>query len=157
MPHPSHFHHAVELLQAILAGTLPADSQMDRHFRAHREMGVRDRGFVAETVYGCLREKRVLEHLCGSDACAPADLVAAYLVAQGYSLLNRAGTWRPAAQTTRGFLELSVEEPLKAAAHVVAGYHAEQPLDEEEIDVLWPLVLARLGVSVSISARRDAD
>lgn len=28
------------------------------------------------------------------------------LVAQAYSLVNRAGTWRPAAQTTRAFLEL---------------------------------------------------
>ena len=107
MPHPSHFHHAVELLQAILGGTLPADSQMDRHFRAHREMGVRDRGFVAETVYGCLREKRVLEHLCGSDTCTPADLVAAYLVAQGYSAralenLGYRGEARALAERIRG-------------------------------------------------------
>ena len=63
MPHPSNFHDAAELLKIILEGTLPADAQMDRYFRARREMGVRDRGFVAETVYGCLREKRMLEHL----------------------------------------------------------------------------------------------
>ena len=63
MPHPSNFHDAAELLKAILAGTLPADAQMDRYFRARREMGVRDRGFVAETVYGCLREMRMLEYL----------------------------------------------------------------------------------------------
>ncbi|HLD14676.1 MAG TPA: RsmB/NOP family class I SAM-dependent RNA methyltransferase [Burkholderiales bacterium] len=63
MPHPSNFHDAAELLKIILEGTLPADAQMDRYFRARREMGVRDRGFVAETVYGCLREKRMLEYL----------------------------------------------------------------------------------------------
>ncbi|MEK7260723.1 MAG: hypothetical protein AAB068_01650, partial [Pseudomonadota bacterium] len=63
MPHPSNFHSAAELLKIILEGTLPADAQMDRYFRARREMGVRDRGFVAETVYGCLRELRMLEHL----------------------------------------------------------------------------------------------
>ena len=63
MPHPSNFRDAAELLKIILEGTLPADAQMDRYFRARREMGVRDRGFVAETVYGCLREKRMLEYL----------------------------------------------------------------------------------------------
>ena len=63
MPHPSNFHDAAELLKTILVGTSPADVQMDRYFRARREMGVRDRGFVAETVYGCLREKRMLEYL----------------------------------------------------------------------------------------------
>ncbi len=85
VPHPSQFHLAVQLLGDILGGTLPADAQMDRQFRARREMGVRDRGFVAETVYACLREKRVLEHLCAPGPAAPADLVAAALVLAGYS------------------------------------------------------------------------
>ncbi len=74
---------AVELLRTVLTGTLPADSQMDRYFRAHAQMGVRDRGFVAETVYGCLRRKRLLEYLCRSDACD--CLVAAFLLSDGYS------------------------------------------------------------------------
>ncbi len=74
---------AVELLRTVLTGTLPADSQMDRYFRAHAQMGVRDRGFVAETVYGCLRRKRLLEYLCRSDACD--CLVSAFLLSEGYS------------------------------------------------------------------------
>jgi 16S rRNA (cytosine967-C5)-methyltransferase len=65
MPHPSHFRAAAELLQAILAGTLPADAQAKRYFRAHPKMGARDRAEVTEVVYGCLRHKRLLEHLCG--------------------------------------------------------------------------------------------
>ena len=43
---------AAELLETILTGKLPADAQMEKYFRAHPQMGVRDRGFVAETVYG---------------------------------------------------------------------------------------------------------
>jgi 16S rRNA (cytosine967-C5)-methyltransferase len=46
-------------------------------------MGVRDRGFVAETVYGCLRERRWLEHIAGSALLL--DVVAAYLLTHGYS------------------------------------------------------------------------
>jgi len=79
-----HFKQASELLHAILTGKLPADNQMERYFRAHPDMGVRDRGFVAETVYGCLRQKRVLEHIAGG-LPNPSDLVAAYLLIQGAS------------------------------------------------------------------------
>ncbi len=74
---------AVELLQRILGGKLPADRQMESYFRAHRNMGVRDRGFVAETVYGCLRERRLLEHIAGHSY--PPDLIAVYLLMHGYS------------------------------------------------------------------------
>jgi 16S rRNA (cytosine967-C5)-methyltransferase len=56
---------------------------MEGYFRTHRDMGVRDRGFVAETVYGCLRERRWLEHIAGSALLL--DVVAAYLLTHGYS------------------------------------------------------------------------
>jgi len=79
-----HFTQASEVLHAILTGRLPADNQMDRYFRAHPDMGMRDRGFVAETVYGCLRQKRVLEYIAGGSP-NPSDLVAAYLLTQGSS------------------------------------------------------------------------
>src|SRR3989304_1907410 len=72
-----------ELLERILSGKMPADRQMEGYFRAHRNMGVRDRGFVAETVYGCLRERRLLEHVAAG--CFALDLVAAYLLAHSYS------------------------------------------------------------------------
>jgi 16S rRNA (cytosine967-C5)-methyltransferase len=71
--------HAADLLATVLAGMIPADRQMDFYFRAHRTLGARDRGFVAETVYGCLRRLRLLRHLTGESAPAP-DLIAAYLL-----------------------------------------------------------------------------
>jgi len=78
-----HIRQSADLLHAILTDTLPADVQMDRYFRAHREMGMRDRGEVAETVYACLREKRLLEHLCqGGDFLC---LTAADRLRQGIS------------------------------------------------------------------------
>jgi len=74
---------AAELLQRILSEKFPADRQMESYFRSHRNMGVRDRGFVAETVYGCLRERHLLEHI--ADHSYPPDLVAVYLLMHGYS------------------------------------------------------------------------
>ena len=83
MAKPILLNSAAELLERILSGKMPADRQMEGYFRAHRDMGVRDRGFVAETVYGCLREKRLLEHIAGNALLL--DVVAAYLLTHGYS------------------------------------------------------------------------
>jgi 4-aminobutyrate aminotransferase-like enzyme/Ser/Thr protein kinase RdoA (MazF antagonist) len=49
---------------------------------------------------------------------------------------------------------LGKEEPLRAAAAVVAGYHRAFPLDEREVAVLYALIGARLAVSVTNSAYR---
>ncbi|MDJ1160000.1 aminotransferase class III-fold pyridoxal phosphate-dependent enzyme [Chelatococcus sp. SYSU_G07232] len=51
---------------------------------------------------------------------------------------------------------LGAASPVEAAAAIVAGYHAELPLQEAEFEVLMDLVAARLAVSVSISATRHA-
>jgi 16S rRNA (cytosine967-C5)-methyltransferase len=89
MPKPILFKSATELLAAILSGTSPADAQMERHFRAHPKLGARDRGYIAETVYACLRRQRFLAYLATGSvdaAAAPEGIVAACLVAlQGVS------------------------------------------------------------------------
>ena len=49
---------------------------------------------------------------------------------------------------------LGKEDPLPAAAAIVAGYHRAFPLDEMELSVLFALIGARLAVSVTNSAHR---
>ncbi|HYA36733.1 MAG TPA: RsmB/NOP family class I SAM-dependent RNA methyltransferase [Candidatus Methylomirabilis sp.] len=83
MPKPILLKSAAELLQRILGEKYPADRQMDAYFRAHAKMGVRDRGFVAETVYGCLRQRRLLERI--AERADATSLVAAFLLTEGYS------------------------------------------------------------------------
>jgi 16S rRNA (cytosine967-C5)-methyltransferase len=78
------FRLAVALLESILSGTAPADKQMEAFFRAHREMGSRDRGFVAESVYGVLRQRRVCETIASPNGNAEG-MLAAYLLLQGWS------------------------------------------------------------------------
>ena len=51
---------------------------------------------------------------------------------------------------------LDQPDPVGAAAWLVSGYHSVLPLLEDELDVLWALVVARLGVSVSMSALRTS-
>ena len=49
---------------------------------------------------------------------------------------------------------LGKKDPLAAAAKVISGYHAAHPLQDRELAVLFPLIAARLAVSVVNSAQR---
>lgn len=74
------FQHASALLGEILVGRLPADKHMEQYFRAHRTLGARDRGEVAEAVYDCLRRRAHYDFIAAQD-WAPADaLVIAHLL-----------------------------------------------------------------------------
>ena len=92
--HHAQLSQSAELLAAIFAGKLPADKQMELYFRAHRNMGKRDRGFVAETVYGIIRDRRFLEWGLVRDSGAMPDereMVAAYLMTNtGWSVRSLA-------------------------------------------------------------------
>lgn len=47
---------------------------------------------------------------------------------------------------------LDKPDPIEIAAAIVAGYHSRMPLDEKEIELLFPLIVTRLCVSVANSA-----
>ncbi len=49
---------------------------------------------------------------------------------------------------------LDEENPLKAASTIISAYHKQRPLSLDEITVLFPLMCARLAVSVIISSQR---
>ncbi|MDH4275107.1 MAG: methyltransferase domain-containing protein [Gammaproteobacteria bacterium] len=68
-----HLAAITQLLGTIFSGRVPADRVLEQHFRANRNMGARDRGFVAEAVYGCLRARRTLEAWGGVE---PTQLLA---------------------------------------------------------------------------------
>ncbi|MBA8903017.1 aminotransferase class III-fold pyridoxal phosphate-dependent enzyme [Phyllobacterium sp. P30BS-XVII] len=49
---------------------------------------------------------------------------------------------------------LDLEDPIGAAASIVAGFHAEYPLQEQEVELLFDLIAMRLVTSVTLSAQR---
>ncbi|HSF19382.1 MAG TPA: aminotransferase class III-fold pyridoxal phosphate-dependent enzyme [Vicinamibacteria bacterium] len=55
------------------------------------------------------------------------------------------------------YVMLDKRDPLGAAAAVVAGYHEEHPLGDEELALVFPLSVTRLAMSVSICARQFKD
>jgi 16S rRNA (cytosine967-C5)-methyltransferase len=74
---PALLAHGTEALRQILALEAPADRVLRRFFREHPNLGRRDRGFVAETAFACLRRLRWYSHLAGSRDARRLFLVAA--------------------------------------------------------------------------------
>ncbi len=81
---------ASQALRSVLRFDYPADSVLSRYFRDFRELGARDRAFVAEAVYGVLRHKRTLERLCGEDM-STRKLVLAWLARVEGTTLRQLG------------------------------------------------------------------
>jgi 16S rRNA (cytosine967-C5)-methyltransferase len=58
--------HTEEVLREILRFTGPADSILSRYFREHPRLGGRERGAIAEAVYGVLRNRLVYTNFAES-------------------------------------------------------------------------------------------
>jgi 16S rRNA (cytosine967-C5)-methyltransferase len=76
---------AVEGLRAVLPFQHPADACLSRFFREHRQLGARDRAFVADAVFAVLRHLRLLETLT-EGRNARRLLLAALALVEGRSL-----------------------------------------------------------------------
>jgi 16S rRNA (cytosine967-C5)-methyltransferase len=86
-PSPGLLAHAEALLGRLLAFAGPADQSLSAYFRGHRQLGQRDRAFIAEAVYAVLRRRRSLEAAAGDNT--PRALLAAALVRR-FGLSGRA-------------------------------------------------------------------
>jgi 16S rRNA (cytosine967-C5)-methyltransferase len=80
---PDLLRQAAMLLTNLLDFNSPADAKLGEFFRNHRELGTKDRAFVAESVYGVLRRLRYLSTVTANDADDPDDarkLILAWLL-----------------------------------------------------------------------------
>ena len=82
-----------------------------------------------------------------------APLVAEVAVACAYAMLKGVDPEGAAPALEPGH---GGQTPLDAAAAVVAGYHAEMPLLDPELDALFDLIAGRLCISVTVSAMRQS-
>ena len=72
-------------LADVLTISGPADAKLGAFFRQNRELGTKDRAFVAESVYGVLRRRSFLAYLAGGED--PRKLLLAWLLRiQGTSM-----------------------------------------------------------------------
>ena len=76
---------AIQALRAILPLAHPADTTL-RYFFKNERIGSNERELVAETVFGVLRHRLLLEHAC-AEAATPRRMALAWLVRfGGYNL-----------------------------------------------------------------------
>lgn len=74
---PAHLDMATAALRAVLPLEHPADSILRHFFRENPTLGVNDRAFVAETVFGILRHRFFIESAV--NVATPRSLLLAYL------------------------------------------------------------------------------
>ncbi len=87
---PNLIRQAAVVLSNLLDFNSPADAKLGDFFRNNRELGTKDRAFVAESVYGVLRRLRFLSTVTANDENDPDDarkLILAWLLrVQGMSI-----------------------------------------------------------------------
>jgi hypothetical protein len=92
----------------------PADTLLSAFFRAHAQLGARDRAFVAEGVFAWLRRRRSLEALAGTTD--PWQLALAVTVREGVaSVRDLAAVVSPAEAEWLAALKARLREPLPPA------------------------------------------
>ncbi|MGD9887673.1 MAG: RsmB/NOP family class I SAM-dependent RNA methyltransferase [Halothiobacillaceae bacterium] len=116
-----HFALAVEILSEIAQGTVPADQVLYHHFRKLPQMGARDRGIVAESVYGVLRQRRSLAWRMGVGEKQWNMLVVGFLLDQDWADKTFVLKWlgnQGAAQALDDLARNSDDAPLAVRANL---------------------------------------
>lgn len=87
---PNLIRQAAVMLSNILDFNSPADAKLSEFFRNNRDLGTKERAFVAESVYGVLRRLRFLSMVTANDENDPDDarkLILAWMLRiQGMSI-----------------------------------------------------------------------
>jgi 16S rRNA (cytosine967-C5)-methyltransferase len=82
--------HTEEVLREILRFTGPADGTLSRYFREHPRLGSRERGVIAEAIYGLLRNKSVYTNFAESGSGSPMRRLTLLGLADAVGVI----TWR---------------------------------------------------------------
>jgi 16S rRNA (cytosine967-C5)-methyltransferase len=119
---PAHLDMATAALRAVLPLEHPADSILRHFFRENPTLGVNDRAFVAETVFGILRHRFFIERAV--DIATPRSLLLAYLARfQGLNM--------------RELISLVSETEAKLLAGIKSVSLEAQPLDVQAEFPVW--------------------
>ncbi len=125
---PLQFETLLEATKQVLRFVHPADAVLRHFFRDNKNLGMRDRGLIAETIYALLRKRSWLMYLTQSDQ--PRLLLLATLVkVQGWEV-----------RATSGFTKPHERELLRAIVAAAPG-HLSLPAETNFPDWLIQLYL----------------
>jgi 16S rRNA (cytosine967-C5)-methyltransferase len=138
---------AAVVLANLLDFNSPADAKLSEFFRNNRELGTKDRAFVAESVYGVLRRLRYLSTVTANEENDPDDarkLILAWLLrVRGKSIRE---------------LESVLSEQQTEWAHAIKAKPTENfPLavQADVRDWLWDKLVAQYGETEALTICRS--
>jgi 16S rRNA (cytosine967-C5)-methyltransferase len=144
---PNLIRQAAVVLSNLLTFSSPADAKLSEFFRNNRDLGTKERAFVAESVYGVLRRLRFLSTVTANEEDDPDDarkLILAYLLrVQGMSIRE---------------LEPMLSEQQKEWAHTIKAKSTENlPLavQADVRDWLWDKLVAQYGEAEALTIGRS--
>ena len=144
---PNLIRQAAVVLSNLLTFSSPADAKLSEFFRNNRDLGTKERAFVAESVYGVLRRLRFLSTVTANEEDDPDDarkLILAYLLrVQGMSIRE---------------LEPMLNEQQKEWAHMIKAKSTENlPLavQADVRDWLWDKLVAQYGEAEALTIGRS--
>ena len=144
---PNLIRQAAVVLSNLLTFSSPADAKLSEFFRNNRDLGTKERAFVAESVYGVLRRLRFLSTVTANEEDDPDDarkLILAYLLrVQGMSIRE---------------LEPMLSEQQKEWAHMIKAKSTENlPLavQADVRDWLWDKLVAQYGEKEALTIGRS--
>ena len=135
--------HVETLLAELLRFDRAADQAVSAYFRKHRNLGQRDRAFVAETAYAVLRRRRTLEAAAGASAPRPLAIAALVLV-HGLS-----------ARALEGLLREN-ERELVARVRATRADALSPAVRAELPDWLWDRLVAEQGDEQAMKSARGS-
>ncbi len=105
-----------------------------------------------QVIHNDANDQNVLVRRAHPEDPASSDLEIAGLIDFG-DMAQSCTLFEPA--VAAAYVMLGKAEPLSAAAHVIAGYHAEHPLTDLDLKLLYHCAVMRLCMSVAISAHQQ--
>jgi 16S rRNA (cytosine967-C5)-methyltransferase len=144
---PNLIRQAAVMLSNLLEFSSPADAKLSEFFRNNRDLGTKERAFVAESVYGVLRRLRFLSTVTANEEGDPDDarkLILAWLLrVQGMSIRE---------------LEPMLNEQQKEWAHVIKAKSTENLSLAVQADVrdwLWDKLVDQYGENEALTIARS--
>lgn len=144
---PNLIRQAAVVLSNLLDFNSPADAKLGDFFRNNRDLGTKDRAFVAESVYGVLRRLRFLSTVTANDENDPDDarkLILAWLLrVQGMSIRE---------------LDSVLNEQQKEWAHAIKAKSTDDLPLATQADVrdwLWDKLVAQYGETEALTIARS--
>ena len=105
-----------------------------------------------QIIHNDANDQNVLVRRAHPEDPASSELEVAGLIDFG-DMTQSCALFEPA--VAAAYVMLGKSEPLATAAHVVAGYHGEQPLSDLQLSLLYHCAVMRLCMSVAISAHQQ--